>query len=290
MILGLAVVVVVIAKPRPARCERRDIRVAFSAYSYLDCLTLEGRGGAPDVDLESHLLRIQGQFGHYFRGTGTVLAGAAGYDQLHLGLRSPGAATLWTQLHHVWVRLAVMQRLSRRWNLALFARPGVSSDYAAFEPRDVRITAGAVARFAVRERLEIGFGALYNNGVFGHLVLPVLSVGYRRPTWRLRFDFPERFAGWITPTPWFEAGLRAQFIGDRFGIHGGSLAPLADTVAPLYITLGAVTRFFLVRGFYVALDGGWLVRHLHLLRDDSTSHRRLDFTGWFSSVTIGYLL
>lgn len=291
MLLGLAVAVaVVIAQPGPARSERRDIQVAFSAYSYLDRLTLDGRAGAPNVDLESHLLRIQGQFGHYFRGTGTVLAGALGYDQLHLGLWWPGAATLWTRLHHVSVRLAVMQRLSRRWNLVIFARPGVASDYAGLDPRDVRISAGVVARFAVRERLEIGFGALYNNGVFGHLVLPVLSVHYRQSTWRLRLDFPERFAGWVTLTPWFEAGLRAQFIGERFSIHGGSRAPLGDTVAPLYITLGAVTRFFLVRGFYVALDGGWLVRHLQLLRDDRTTHRRLDFAGWFSSVTVGYLL
>ncbi|MFH2010286.1 MAG: DUF6268 family outer membrane beta-barrel protein [bacterium] len=249
---------------------------------------MRAAAGGQSHAVTTHFLRMQAQFGHFFRRSGTVVAGALGYDQAQLGFRDDSGAYGYTPLHHLSARLVLGQRLRRRWMLTAFVRPGVASDFQGIDGRDVRVSAGAVVRFAYKPRLSFAFGALYNNGVFGHLVLPVLNIQYRTRLLRVLIRFPHQFQVWLTPHRSAEVGLEARVVSGLFRLHRASV--LGDSASLLYVTFGPVVRQIFLGGVFAQLSGGYAARYLQLYRDDQRTHATLDFRGWYLSATLGYLI
>ncbi len=270
---------------------RRYLTVASVRYAYFGRLALPAQGGGAPVTLESQFLRVKVIAGHYFKRTGTVVAGAVGYDLLRLGSDSAAGGVAASSLHHLSVRFALAQRIHRKWMLSVFAKPGVASDYRGFRTRDLQLSTGIAARFAYRPNLVFLFGALYNNGVFGHLVLPMLHIRYRWRWLRLHFLFPHRVELWVVPHRKLELGLVGGFTAGVFGVHHGSTQrALGDRISTLYVNIGLAARSFLYGGWYLSVDAGYVARYLNLFRQGRQTHSRLDFRGGYVSVSSGYLL
>lgn len=270
---------------------RRYLPVALVRYAYFGRLAVPGTGVPGDVSLESQLLKVKVQAGHFFRSTGTVVAGSVDYQLFTLGSGATASRSRPLPLHHLSLRLALAQRVHSKWMISAFGKPGVASDYHGYHKRDLQLSAGAAARFAYRPNLTFLFGLLYNNGVFGHLVLPMLHIRYRWRFGQLLFQFPHKIGLWYLVHRKMELGLEGRFAAGVFGIHGlADRLALGDRLSGLYVTIGLVSRAYLWRGWYVSVEGGYLARYLRLFRDDVETHARLDFKGWYLSTAMGYLL
>lgn len=278
------------AAPNPADGEaakRHHVPILQLRYFQPGTATLAGNDGDADLFIESHVLQVTAMFGHRFASAGTVVAVSAGYDLAALRLRRGVDPATDATLHALRGRLALMQPLDETWGSLGFVRAGIASDFTGIGWADLRLSTGGAVSYRWDAHWQVAVGALYTNAFFSEMILPLVHLRFRSDPYRLNVTVPRGAEGWYAPARWLELGMVAGTVPLRFGIHDPP--SFADEYGQLNVYAGAAARVYPYAGFFVAYEGGYVVRYHFAERDGEKTHEVLLPAGPFAAVSVGYM-
>jgi hypothetical protein len=259
--------------------------VAAFHYWQLGGTTLRERGGDGEVLLTNHVIQMSVNGGFPFAQGDTILIGGLSYDLLRTRVRGDGLR-LSPLLHRAAGRVGLNQRVAPRWRVLGLVDCGAAGDPRHPRPEHVVATALVAASVQLRPHLKITFGALYTNRLLAHLGLPVFGVEYWTGRWLFDVYIPQRAGVFYRAAHHLHVGLKLAFVAGRFHLHDRDAV---DQLRHLAVGLGPVVRWFVMPGWFVSGEGGWLIRYDDIVFDRNRTHRRMDWGSVFFGLTTGYL-
>lgn len=266
---------------------RRHIPVLSVRYHYAGATVLPAEQAGPEVDIDHHTVRFEGMAGHFFRDTGTIVAGSLRYNLAPVSFRIGTQAAERTSFHGLYGRLSLLQRFDASWGSLGFVRAGIASDFAGISWSDVGMSTGAALTYRVSERLQLSGGALYTNAFVNQLVLPLVRLQYRGESFRFLLMVPRGANAWYAPVDWFELGLQVASQAQRYGVHAEPR--LGDRYARLDVSAGPAVRFYPFGDWFVGVEGGYDARYARLFQADAVRHALLDLAGGYAALSTGYM-
>ena len=172
----------------------------------------------------------------------TVLVNEVSYRRFDLDYDGfPSGADNPQNMQAIQYAATVTHGLSDRWTFMGIAKPGIASDFEGDVGTD-DVTFQAVAIFirAYSERLQIGYGAAWDNSFGQPFPLPILAINWNNGG-RLRLStiLPANLEVWYAASQRMEVGMLLnvdgnQYHGDRdiYGVDNPLLQYSVGTIGP----------------------------------------------------------
>jgi hypothetical protein len=269
----------------PAAPKRHHIPLLLAQYFFFGSTTLAD--GADELTLRGQTLSLTGMGGGRLASIDSILSGSLQYDLTHVTHWQGSSPVEVNVLHSVFARLAFLHSFSPRWGMMLFVRAGVSSDFGGLSWSDTRAASGAAATFVINDRVKIDFGFTYTNNFINDLVLPLVNLQYRRERLRVEVLVPRGAEVSYAVRPAIELGVKAFALSYRYRLHNASRLGLE--LAQVNVHAGPFARFYLHRGLFVMLEGGYNVQYSRVRRDLDRTLSLLSWAGGYLSFAAGYM-
>lgn len=224
--VGVLSAVTAFAQPsatmRPALLASVSVETSYSSREDL------ARGATRLGNLAVQHFGVSFSSRHQVNEASTLLYGVA--YQTH-ELDASGPLPLPDRLAELSLNLGWQQRLSPQWSIAVFARPGLYSDFEQLDSDSLNLPVLALANYAVSRDLIWSFG-LTANPFSDNPVIPIVGVRWNfAPQWTFNVGFPQSGFTW-KPTEQLALRAGARFQGGSFRITE-NLGPPAPGIARL---------------------------------------------------------
>jgi hypothetical protein len=255
--VGVLSAVTAFAQPsatmRPALLASVSVETSYSSREDL------ARGATRLGNLAVQHFGVSFSSRHQVNEASTLLYGVA--YQTH-ELDASGPLPLPDRLAELSLNLGWQQRLSPQWSIAVFARPGLYSDFEQLDSDSLNLPVLALANYAVSRDLIWSFG-LTANPFSDNPVIPIVGVRWNfAPQWMFNVGFPQSGFTW-KPTEQLALRAGARFQGGSFritenlGTPAPGIARLANTFVDYReVRVGAGLDYELGDRFTLSFDLG----------------------------------
>lgn len=255
--VGVLSAVTAFAQPsatmRPALLASVSVETSYSSREDL------ARGATRLGNLAVQHFGVSFSSRHQVNEASTLLYGVA--YQTH-ELDASGPLPLPDRLAELSLNLGWQQRLSPQWSIAVFARPGLYSDFEQLDSDSLNLPVLALANYAVSRDLIWSFG-LTANPFSDNPVIPIVGVRWNfAPQWTFNVGFPQSGFTW-KPTEQLALRAGARFQGGSFritenlGTPAPGIARLANTFVDYReVRVGAGLDYELGDRFTLSFDLG----------------------------------
>ena len=234
----------------PVRAEAQGVDVSAAAsQSFRPSATVTG---APGVEVETNAVQV-GLAVRIPLDPRTFFMPGLSYRGQFLDLQGVSSPESIDALHTLEVPLVLIHVVDPHWSVIGSFTPGLAGNFVGLD-NHFRFTGAALAAYAFRRDLVLGFGAVVTYGAGQWLPLPALTLD-----WQIVDGLTLNLVGPILKLVYhvgnsLEVGTAAELEVARWGIDGEAAPTTIDYYA---VNLGALAAVRLTGTTWVNLNVGW---------------------------------
>lgn len=180
-------------------------------------------------------------------------------------------ASIQETYHSFQYTLGLIQVLPKRWRLLLNVSPTLASDFREpLSSDDFVLQLSAMAMKRSGTHFQYGFGLAYTNRFGRPLLLPILSLTYKKDNWLTTAVIPAYISQFYIFSDRSRVGVTAAIYGNLYNVSRDNAALSLDLNRVSYsrITIGPEYQLRLFKDLYLNTKAGIVVRNILEFQDD----------------------